>query len=76
MSFSLILPTVTGTDWQPISLLFDYKSIFRTSPAEALPFRQAGLAKARPAVNVAAEALTLFSLSAGLFSLFLGLSVL
>ena len=76
MSLSLILPTATAADWQPVSLPFDYKSIFRTSPAEALPSRQAGLAKAGPALKIAAEALTLFGVSAGLFSLFLGLSIL
>ena len=69
MSLSLILPTATAADWQPVSLPFDYKSIFRTAPAGTL-------AKAGPILKIAAEALTLLGVSAGLFSLFLGLSVL
>lgn len=66
MSLRLVLPTGATVDWRPINLTIDCKSILRTSPAEAL-------AKAGPAL---AEVLTLLGVSVGLFSLFLGLSLI
>ena len=82
MSLSLALPTVSAVDWKPISLRVDRQNILRTPLAQQSAASRTKVlrldltAQTNPTVKIAAEVLTLACVTIGLFSLFLGLSVI
>ena len=82
MSLGLTLPTASAVDWKPISLRVDRQNILRTPLAQQSAASRTKVlrldltAQTNPTVKIAAEVLTLACVTIGLFSLFLGLSVI